>query len=111
MKTFPIMRGTIFGYQIHHPKSIPWELAERHRRAIEVNGGYSLEVIAKRGGLDIYHLYAALTDRVVTQVWHSTPPDELITEDDVILYIVEAVGKFVCDCENRDKAFEKTIMW
>lgn len=104
MKKFPILRGTMFDLKVHHPESIPWGLAERYRSQIEANGGYRLEVIADRGGVDIYHLYAAFTGRVLTEV-------RRMEEDEVIFYIEEMIEKFRCDMECIQKNISDNVNW
>ena len=42
---------------------IPWSAIEAHRKQAEGNHGQTLEVLARRGGLDPAELFLALSDR------------------------------------------------
>jgi len=55
-KPFPIMGNDKI-------KSVPWWLVETARGQLQRNHGQTIELLAKRGGLDVLELAGALTGR------------------------------------------------
>ena len=59
MKQFPVLSSD---QAMGRRSDIPWDFIETFRKRVEYNHSQTLEVLAKRGGLSFYEIYASATD-------------------------------------------------